>query len=490
MPRFVFVDPDLARETYLVRRVIHAPTPYPGNPLMFDSEYCDLEKIGPSAAEETANDDQHAYVAGANVVEGTHRWLHPSIFGRTGQINSVVRSPITGKLQMYYLVIGDLNLKDIGTTGGAFPTCYAESDDGINWTLPALGKCKVWGSGENNIMFPPPASAYVRLDPHAVDPDKRYIAFVHHGPRIYTSPDGVNWSRPINAVLDTKIGRSDGDTFVGWNPQIGKYVALFRPWKEFADEPKDRQLYRRIGWAVSDDLEHWHSHECVLSADERDGPTAQIERLLAFPYEGFYLGQALMMRNFTEERRKYSFMVGTIYSELCFSRDSKRWRRFEERAPFLSHTPGVRSKGMVLPADAPIEVGDELLFYSANTAHMHGHLPNFETFHVSKLFKDRFAGWRADGEEGYVETAPLVCPGGRLRINADVREGSLRVAVILADGWHSVEHAMYRCNHIYGDQPLHAASWKNAQHLDACKGHRVTLKFYLRNAEVFSFWFE
>lgn len=489
-PHFVFVDPELAADTDQVRRVMHAPTPYPGNPLVFDSDFCDREKITESAEEETGGDDQHAYVDKARVAEGTHRWFNPSIFGRVGQIHSVVRSPLTGKLQMYYPVIGGLNLTDIGTTGGAFPTCYAESDDGIHWHMPNLGKFKVWGSGENNIMFAPPAAAYVRIDPHQPDPEKRYIAFVHHGPRIYTSPDGINWSRPIRAQLETKIGRSDGDTFVGWNPAIGKYMALFRPWKEYPEEPEGRQLFRRIGWAMSDDLEHWYDHQCILSADEKDGPTAQIERLLAWPYQDFYLGLALVMKNFTEERRRYSFMMGSIYNELCFSRDTVRWHRFEERAPFLSAIPGVRSRGMILPADAPIEVEEELLFYYSQTQHLHGQLPNFENFAVAKLMKDRFSSWAAGAEEGFVETRPLVCPGGRLRINADVREGDLRVGVILADGRHSVEHAAYRCNYIYGEQPSHTATWQRTADLEACKGQEVRLKFYLRNAEVFSFWFE
>lgn len=488
--RHVFINPALAAETYLTERTFHSPTPYPGNPLVFDGDYCDREKLAPAAEVETADDDQHAYVSGAEIVEGTHRWLHPSIFGRLGQINSVVRSPITGKLQMYYLVIGGLNLIEGGNTGGAFPTCYAESDDGINWHMPALNRFKVWGSTQNNVMFAPPSSAYVKVDPHQPDPSKRYIAFVHHGPRIYTSPDGINWSKPIAAKLQTALGRSDGDTFLGYDPAIAKYVAYFRPWKEYATEPADRQLFRRIGRAVSDDLEHWKNHECVLSADEGDGPTAQLERMLVFPYQGAYLGLAHVMRNFTEERRTYSYMVGSIYNELCFSHDNRQWHRFDERHPFISATGGVRSRGMVLSADAPVEMGDELFFYYSQSHHLHGHLPNYENFSVAKLLKDRFSGFRAGAEEGYVLTQPIACPGGTLHVNADTQRGDMRVGIIMEDGQHSVEHAAFRCNYVFGQANTHAIRWDRTSDVDSLRGKTIRLKLYLRDAELFSFWFE
>ena len=34
-------------------------------------------------------------------------------------------------------------------------SCYAESDDGVVWEKPSLGLLEVYGSTENNVIYPP-----------------------------------------------------------------------------------------------------------------------------------------------------------------------------------------------------------------------------------------------------------------------------------------------------------------------------------------------
>ena len=483
---------------HLVRRVMHGPRPYAKNPIILGSDFCDREKLAELEAgkphlggqAEGPGLDQHKLTP-TSQEKGFDRWFVPAQFGaRVVCPASVVRSPSTGRLQMYYSVTGGLDFAESGWSGGSSVTCYAESTDGVNWEMPMLRRVAVYGSDENNVLFPPGSYPYVIVDAHERDPGRRYKALIHPGPRIAFSADGLNWSEEQKAYLETDIGRSDGDTFFGWDGNHGKYVAYFRPWKEHPDDPEDRHFRRRIGRATSDDLIHWSDHHCVLSADERDPEATELERMQVFRYGDVYLGLITVLLTTPEQRHAVSHMVGSVYVELAYSTDGVVWHRFDERDPFISWKAGVKDDGMTFPAHGAVEVDGDLHFYYDANSLLHGEFPCSRCCHLARLTRDRFVGYRADEAEGYVLTKPFPCPGGKLRINADVRDGELRVAAIEEDGCHSVEHAVYRCVCIQGDRVEHVVRWQRTDNLDALKGRCVALKFYLRNAEVFSYWFE
>jgi len=494
----LLLNDEKIEKTFMVRRVLHRPRPYAKNPMILGQEYCDREKLAEledgkphlGGQEESAFTDQHK-LRPTKQEKGFDPWFVPAQFGaRVIYPGAIVRSPLTGKLQMYYWINGGLDFADSGWSGGSSVVCYAESQDGINWDLPILNRIKVFGSQANNALMPPGSYPYVIVDEYEKDPNKRYKAFIHPGPRIAFSPDGLNWSKEEKAYLETKIGRSDGDTFFGWDEIHKKYVTYFRPWKESPDDPPDKHFRRRIGRGTSDDLINWSDHSCVLSADERDPEEAELERMLVFRYGDVYLGLIVVLLTVPEQRHAISHMIGTVYTELAYSTDGISWNRFDERDPFLSYRPGVKDFGLALPAHGCIEVNNELYFYYEATSTLHGEFPCNARCQLARLTRDRFVGLRADEMEGYVQTKQFTCPGGKLRVNADVRDGELRVGVIDQDSFHSIEHAMYRCNFIEGDEIEHTVRWIKTDNLDALKGRKIALKFYLRNAEVFSYWFE
>jgi len=494
----LLLNEDKIEHTAHMRPVLHSARPYAKNPLILANEFCDREKLAElehgkprlGGQQEGPFLDQHK-LPDTSQAKGIDRWFVPAQFGaRVIYPNSVVRSPLTGRIQMYYTVNGGLDFEDSGWSGGSSVVCYAESDDGINWDMPVLNKVKVFGSTENNVIWPPGNYPYIVVDDQEKDPQRRYKAFIHPGPRISWSPDGLTWSAPRKAVLKTEIGRSDGDTFMGWDDLHGKYVAYFRPWKRTSDEPDDIHFSRKIGRGVSDDLIHWSDHKCILWADEKDPPWTELERMLVFRYADVYLGLIVVFLTVPEQRHAVSHMIGSVYTELAYSTDGINWRRFDQRQPFLSYRPGVKDFGLVIPGHACVPIDDELYFYYEATSTLHGEFPCNARCNLARLTKDRFVGLRADDIEGTITTKPFVCPGGRLRVNADVRDGELRASVIAADGYHEVDHAVYRCNYIEGDSIEHTVRWKQTDNLDHLKGRTIALKFYARNAEVFSYWFE
>ena len=118
-----------------------------------------------------------------------------------------------GKYRMWYY--GNSDLKG---GGGA---CYAESDDGIEWTKPGLGQVESKGSRDHNKLALAGGKLYgisVIKDEDDSDPQRRYKMMYEHTPdfgrgldrykrprltlRTATSPDGIAWTSGDDFPID------------------------------------------------------------------------------------------------------------------------------------------------------------------------------------------------------------------------------------------------------------------------------------------------
>ncbi len=486
-PRWLLGKSTVANTSSEARLLCSTPFRYPTITLSLGSDFCDREKLEQRQqilSQQVPHLDQHTLAVSGDV--GHHRWFNAAAYGRIAQIRSVIISPHTGKFQMYYLVHGHLDVS-ARWTGGAYAACYAESDDGIHWELPILGKHEVFRARENNVIFPPGFEANVILDLHDPDPDRRYKAFLHPGPKVAFSPDGINWTALQPGVIETGIGRSDGDSVLGWDETIGRYVAYLRPWGVAPDAPEGTPFKRKIGRAVSDDFVRWSDHTVVLEADAEDGPWAEIERMHVFRHHHLYFGLANIYQGYPEERIAISHMVAKTHCELLYSEDGIHWERFPQRTPFLSSLSGY---GVCLSGGQPVLKDGLLHFYHSSSLLQHGELPSSMLPCLARLEAHRLAGWHADEQEATLETHAFLCPGGTLHVYADIGDqGHLRVAVLAEDGMHYIDHAAYRCGYAQGRGALHRITWQHASHLDQLKGEKITLKFYFTQAALYGFVF-
>ncbi len=71
--------------------------------------------------------------------------------GHAIMYGSVLR--IGGKFRMWYLGMSQTRLASGQAPGYWRPMCYAESDDGVQWTKPELGLVEFNGSKKNNICL-------------------------------------------------------------------------------------------------------------------------------------------------------------------------------------------------------------------------------------------------------------------------------------------------------------------------------------------------
>ena len=483
--RRLFVDDAHIEKEFLVERKCHQPRNYIGNPLMVGDRFHDARSGVRYEEDEVPREGG---------VEKLSHSLTPT---------SVVRDEEAGIFRMYYQTRSEHLFDDMGYGGGTPVVAYAESHNGIHWHLPPLNRVLLKNKQENNILFYPPGSlATVVIDRQDRDASRRY-KMLFYPPSISFSSDGIGWTEPQKIEIPTHIGQGDGLTcLAGWDARIGKYVAYFRPQVARPEQLKDVEgkTIRLIGRSESADLKDWSELKAVLVPDENDPPGTEFQNIGAFFYEGMYLGLLCFHEGFEEERPMrfpqrapnvpvHAPMLGRCYVELVSSWDGIHWNRLEDRSPFIQNEPGSLGSGVIWPANAPVVLDTELWFYFGMGFHSHGFqlvkMPG-----LAKLRRDGFVSLAAGDKEGWIVTKRFTCPGGRLFVNADACGGQLSVSVVDADDYHFPYYAKVRCATLDQDSLANAVTWVERSDLTSLEGKEIRLKFYLRNADLYSFWFK
>ncbi|MBS3762773.1 MAG: hypothetical protein KGZ25_05640, partial [Planctomycetes bacterium] len=173
--------------------------------------------------------------------------------------------------------------------------CYAESDDGFEWSRPNLGAVQFAGDRENNIVYGGPSAppwgfhgGSVFVDPsapaetrfkiihlgslsenqldhykHELDGDIDPFSVTHQAHYAVcgaVSPDGIFWS-PISDPLS--IQTSDTQNIAYYDSQLGQYVAYLRMWI---------MGKRSIGRSASNDFHHFPLPDPLIWPGGNVGP--------------------------------------------------------------------------------------------------------------------------------------------------------------------------------------------------------------------------
>lgn len=366
-----------------------------------------------------------------------------------GQAYGTVLHQPDGFWRMYYLKSA------YGNDRYEYREHLALSSDGIFWETPSLGLVEIDGSKNNNCVMAAHYRDRTRMDltgatgpegfcvrdaqqdclPHA---RSRYTCMYLARPTdrlggicLAHSEDGLIWAGyPENPLIP---GWPDTQAVFFFDQRINKYVLYSRP---TIHAGLAAHANRKIARAESDDLIHWSTQEIVLDTDERDAPalepaeentpkqprgrSKQFYGITVFPYANLYLGLAWL----------YDVPKGAISVELVRSTDGIRWQREATREPFIADgVPAGLSANMVItPANAPIIVGDELWLYCSVTNRRHGEKCTTQTprnirIMLLALPRDRWVSYDAGEREGELLSQAFQWDGGRLFLNASIREG-------------------------------------------------------------------
>ena len=461
--RQLFVDDYVIDETHGVVRKLNQPAKYVGNPIMIP--------------------------------------LYPWE-GRLTVYGTVWREPDEGGFRMWYQGYGGMGVPSMSFDQSKsrwrgfdpstllYTICYATSEDGVFWERPNLGLVAYKGSTDNNVVLADAAFANVIKDARDPDPDRLFKSLFFEardpggtpnmgdGVSVAFSPDGLRWNKYEGNPVITRS--SDSHMLLGWDDLHQTYVAFCRP------SVHEGNKTRRIGRSVSDDFVNWTDPEEVLAPDEEDPPGTEFYGMPVFKYEGLYFGQLFAYHTPPEEPQIR--FAGKIDVQLAISRDGIAWERAGDRRPFIPNgPPGSIDAGEVYMARAPVVVGDELWFYYSGSASDHGVTGRSGPICLAKLRLDGFVSVDAGDETGSLVTKPFRCKGGRLSINAAARGGMVGVAVL---DEHATQHDGFSradCALFDGDSVRHNVTWREKGSLDELRGRNIRLKFYLRNAHLYSF---
>ena len=420
-----------------------------------------------------------------------------------------------GRFRLWYGACMALGLP----SEGAIRLCYAESDDGLNWECPTIGRIPFRGSTKNNIVAPAEErqsqqGATVYRDDRA-PADERYKLWTkflptseqrqdgwHPGLYAMHSPDGIDWR--LYPDQPNPKATCDTQNIFFWDDRVDAYVGYTRDGAtqalaEAADASPRR--YRSVARWTSPDFVNWSEGERVHEADAEDltipvpGPRTEGPPVLDYytncvtkacgASNVYYMFPAVFY-HWSDDGLPATFDI-----QLLTSRDGIAWRRAGGRRPFLRKgLDGSPSGGMIVANPTLIDVGDETWLYYAGTSRNHAPSEPGAPAPTTGLFRSTIrrdgvmsadAGWR-----GGEFVTPLLSHAGRsLELNFDGSAGGwLRVELQTADGQIVPGYALQDCDPVCGNDLARTVTWGGSS--DIPGDTPVRLRVFMRDLKLYT----
>ena len=381
-----------------------------------------------------------------------------------------------GRYRMYYR----------GSPGGgqSEQTCYAESEDGIQWRRPDLGLHDWDGSRRNNIVLRGLGTHNFTpfKDPRPGVPDRERYKAVGRGidPKralhAFASPDGIRWSAVSPEPVFTE-GRFDSQNLAFWDPVRAKYRCYFRtPYRGV----------RGVGLVESDDFRQWEGSQLIAV----DPPQAEhFYTNATIPYFRNPQYRFAFPSRFLPDRRRLPEHGSDGISEAVFlsSRDGVHFDRTFMQA-WVRPGRDRRNWGdrSSMPAWGLLRTAeDELSVYISQHY-------RFDSAHLVRgtLRLDGFASAHAGYAGGQLETAPIRFQGRRLVLNyATGAGGSVRVELQSQSGEPLPGYTLQDAPDLYGDATNETYGWKRGTDVSSLAGERVRIRFVLKDCDLYSYRF-
>ena len=397
--------------------------------------------------------------------------------------------------------------------------CYAESEDGIEWSRPALGLVEHDGSKNNNIVMSGEVSnTFVPFKDGNPDcpPQEWYKAIAKlsepaRGLYTYASTDGIRWRQTSGTPVITK-GYFDSQNVSFWDAVRGRYVEFHRELRgeDDAVQRGGPQLgYPGGGWArdvmtsTSPDFRRWSEPQWLQYPGT---PREQLylnqiapyyrapHILVGFPgrfMAGREIGPDLPVTSHP------SFSYGGV-SDTTFmsSRDGVRFNRWTEA--FIR--PGLRYErwiyphtftcyGLLVTASGVPGASDELSMYVLDSGFWtaRGRATQIRRY---TLRVDGFVSVRARSGGGELVTRPLVFSGSELVLNLSTSAaGSVRIEIQDPTGRAIPGFALADCVEVFGDEIQRVVAFRDGTDVGRLAARPIRLRFVLKDADLYSIRF-
>ena len=300
--------------------------------------------------------------------------------------------------------------------------CYAESDDGVSWHRPELGRIEYHGTKANNIVLEAPHPTPCVYRDSTAEPDRRYLLTISDtgkhqdegGIKLYASPDGIEW----NLLKDPIVGvRNDSQCPILKHPETGQWLVWHRPGFGL----------RTISCSESTDLLNWRGGGQRIAPDEVDRPRhVENYAIAVFPYDGGFIGIMKQYANVWYDKR--------CWLDLVVSRDGINWQRLTDRRPFVPlGEDGEWDSLCMSPGHGLVPDGDGHWFYYDcwNARHTGELRESYARSCIGRVHipRRRLVECVAMGEEAWVTTVPCRLEGKQLKLDFDAGNTEVRAEI-------------------------------------------------------------
>ena len=378
-------------------------------------------------------------------------------------------------------------------------TCYAESNDGINWIKPKLKLYKKHGTKRNNIILADNApfshnfSPFIDTNPKALK-NLRYKALSgtkKTGLYGFVSSDGINWQK-LGADPVFTQGIFDSQNVAFWSEHENKYVCYFRTWSGEGYSGK-----RTVSRTTSPDFVSWEYPEKMEFGNT---PLEHLYTNQTHPYyraPHIYIATAARFmpnRQVLSEEDAMALNVNPKYFKDCSdvvlltSRGGNHYTR-----TFMSSfiRPGLGLQNWVSRSNYPalniVQTGtnEMSLYVNQDYAQPTAHLRRYS------MRLDGFCSVNADYLGGEMVTKPFKFEGSQLYLNfATSAAGEIKIEILNENDRAIEGYSLADCQPIIGNEIRKEVSWSKYENLKPLNNKTIKLRFILKDANVYSIQFQ
>lgn len=377
-------------------------------------------------------------------------------------------------------------------------TCYAESEDAINWVKPELGIYEIDGTQKNNVILAHVAPATHNFSPFvdknpAVKPEQKYKALGgtrKSGLIAFVSPDGIHWEKLQEEPVFTE-GVFDSQNVAFWSESEQKYVCYFRTWTGGGFDG-----FRSVSRTTSEDFIHWSAPEEMTFGDTSYEHlyTQQTSPYYRAPHIYVAIGARFMPgRQLLTDEQAEELNVNPKYFKDCsdaFFMTSRGGKSYDRTFMESFIRPGIGLENWVSRSNYPalnvVQTGptEMSVYVNENYAQPTAHLKRYS------LRIDGFTSLTAGYEGGEVLTKPFIFEGSELEINYSTSAaGEIRIEILDGNGAPVPGFTMYDCQEIIGNEISRIVSWGGKTDASNLSGKPVRLRIFLKDADLYALKF-
>ena len=401
----------------------------------------------------------------------------------------------SGIYRLYYR-----GLPEAGKDGSSDETtCYAESEDGINWTRPDLGIYEVSGTRNNNIILADAAPVTHNFSPfldtrEGINLKSKYKALggtKQSGLIAWVSEDGIHWNILQEEPVFTE-GVFDSQNVSFWSQSENCYVCYFRTWTKVGYSG-----FRTVSRTTSKDFINWSD---PVEMDFGNTAAEHLYTNQTAPYfRGPHIYVAIAARFMPErqvltEDQARRLNVNPKYFNDCSdavlmtSRGGNKYSRtFMEG--FIR--PGIGLQNWVSRSNYPalnvVQTGPAEMSvylnqdYAQPTSHLHRYT----------LRIDGFISLNASYDGGEMSTKPLRFTGDTLFLNFSTSAaGFIKVEILDIEGKSIKGFELENAKELIGNEIEKAVSWQGNPDLTKLMDKPVRLRFVMKDADLYSLRFK